>query len=327
MEQECILEVKNLKKSFSSKASIIQMVKREPAPAVRAVDGVSFSIRRGEVVGLVGESGCGKSSLAKVLTNLYPADGGDIIFEGKSIINTKKQKGNLYGTKIQMVFQDPYASLNPRMTIRQMLYEILSVHKLCKKADREKVAVSYLNMVGMNESALDSYPAQFSGGQRQRISIARALLVKPDLLIADEAISALDVSIQAQIINLLVDLKEQLNLSMLFISHDLSVVQYISDRVVVMYLGKVVEMAPAEELFSNPLHPYTEILMKATPDIGVKTINQSEGIQGEPPSPMNIPKGCRFAGRCPFAAEECSKLEPELMEHGKEHYVACWHPI
>ncbi len=327
MEQNNILEVRDLKKSFSSGKSLLQTLKHESSSAVKAVDGVSLTVYKGEVVGLVGESGCGKSSLAKVLTNLYPADSGDIIFEGKSIIHTKKHKGNLFGTKIQMIFQDPYASLNPRMTIRQMMYEILSVHKLCKKEDREKVTISYLDMVGMNASALDSYPSQFSGGQRQRISIARALIVKPDLLIADEAISALDVSIQAQIINLLVDLKEKLNLSMLFISHDLSVVRYISDRVAVMYLGKIMEMAPTEELYDRPRHPYTEILMKATPVIGEKTLNRSEGIQGEPPSPINIPKGCRFSTRCPFATEKCRQSEPELKELENGHYVACWYPL
>lgn len=327
MKQKKILEIKDLKKYFISRKTILQMIKHEEPSTVRAIDGVSLDIYEGEVVGLVGESGCGKSSLAKVLMNLYPADSGDVYFKGKSIVNTKKHKGNLYGTKIQMVFQDPYGSLNPCMTIQQMFYEILCVHKLCKKSERKSVALSCLEMVGMNASALSSYPSQFSGGQRQRISIARALIVKPDILIADEAISALDVSIQAQIINLLVDLKEELNLSMLFISHDLSVVRHISDRVAVMYLGKVMETASTEELFENPLHPYTDILMKATPVINEKNIDSKEGIKGEPPSPMNIPKGCRFSTRCPFATEKCMQEEPKLIEYRSGHYVACWYPL
>lgn len=328
MEQkDNILEIRNLEKKFPVRRSLLQVLKKEPAEAVHAVDGVTFSMKRGEVTGLVGESGCGKSSLAKVLMNLYPADDGDIIFEGKSIVSKKAGQKNRYGTRMQMVFQDPYASLNPRMTIRQMFYEILSVHRICDRKDREREAVRVLEMVGLGASVLDSFPGQFSGGQRQRISIARALAVHPDLLVADEAITALDVSIQAQIINLLMDLRKELNLSMLFISHDLSVVRYLSDQVVVMYLGKIMETARAEDLFEHPLHPYTQILLQATPVIGDKTLQRSKEIQGEPPSPMHVPSGCRFHTRCPYATAECEKTEPPARDFGDGHYTACWHPL
>ena len=323
---DVILEIRDLKKSFPVRRSLAQIWKREPADAVHAVDGVSFSMKRQEVTGLVGESGCGKSSLARVLMNLYPADAGDILFEGESIVSRKPGQKNRYGTRMQMVFQDPYASLNPRMTIRQMFYEILSVHKICERKDLEKTAVQNLEMVGLGASVLDSFPGQFSGGQRQRISIARALCVHPDLLVADEAITALDVSIQAQIINLLMDLKNELKLSMLFISHDLSVVRYLSDQVVVMYLGKIMETARTEDLFRNPMHPYTRILLGATPVIGEKNENKESGIQGEPPSPMHIPSGCRFHTRCPYATERCSLEEPVPEETENGHVVACWNP-
>ena len=206
-----------------------------------------------------------------------------------------------------------------------MFYEILSVHQICEAKDREKEAVRALEMVGLGASVLDSFPGQFSGGQRQRISIARALAVHPDLLVADEAITALDVSIQAQIINLLSDLQKELNLSILFISHDLSVVRYLSDQVIVMYLGKIMEIARSEDLFQNPYHPYTQILLKATPVIGEKTLMQSEGIQGDPPSPIHIPTGCRFHTRCPYATEQCRTTEPILQNFGRDHFAACWY--
>lgn len=325
-ENDTILEVRDLKKSFPVRRTLLQYLQKKAPDAVHAVDGVSFSMKTGEVTGLVGESGCGKSSLAKVLLNLYPADDGDIVFEGTSIVRRKKGQKNLYGTRMQMVFQDPYSSLNPRMTIRQMFYEILSVHQICEAKDREKEAVRALEMVGLGASVLDSFPGQFSGGQRQRISIARALAVHPDLLVADEAITALDVSIQAQIINLLSDLQKELNLSILFISHDLSVVRYLSDQIIVMYLGKIMEIARSEDLFQNPYHPYTQILLKATPVIGEKTLMQSEGIQGDPPSPIHIPTGCRFHTRCPYATEQCRTTEPILQNFGRDHFAACWYP-
>lgn len=225
--------------------------------------------------------------------------------------------------KMQMVFQDPYSSLNPRMTVRQMLYEVLSVHKLCDRKDREAECLRILDLVGLDRNAMDRYPSQFSGGQRQRISIARALIMKPEMLIADEPVSALDVSIQAQVINLLIELKDTLSLTMLFISHDLRVVRYISDRVVVMYLGRIVEMGETEDLFDHPRHPYTDILMKAAPAVDPDSRGREYAIQGETPSPMNIPSGCRFHPRCPYAQEKCRKEQPELKDVGNGRFVAC----
>ena len=327
MEQNEVLMVQSLSKAFPARRTFFEWLQRKPALSVKAVDYVSFSVKTGEVVGLVGESGCGKSTLARVLTRLYPADGGDILFNGESIVNPAGREDLHARTRIQMVFQDPYASLNPRMTIRQMLYEIMDVHHLCEKADREKQAVAFLGMVGMDASALDRHPGEFSGGQRQRISIARALIVKPDLLIADEPVSALDVSIQAQVINLLIELKEKLQLSMLFISHDLSVIRYISDRVVVMYLGSVVELASTETLFCTPAHPYTKILMEAAPEIGKAHAEASAVIKGDLPSPMHIPSGCRFHTRCPYATEVCAREKPPLVEMEAGHFTACHHPL
>ncbi len=324
MEADNILEVKDLTKYFPVRRTLKQCLHHQKPEAVHAVDHLNLTLRRGEVTGLVGESGCGKSTLARVITNLYSADSGDILFDGRSIVRTKAGQKNLYGTRIQMVFQDPYASLNPRMRIRQMLYEIMAVHHLCSPVEREQTAVHYLELVGLNASYLDSYPAQLSGGQRQRISIARALLVRPELLIADEAITALDVSIQAQIINLLCDLRQELGLSMLFISHDLTVVQYISDKVVVMYLGEIVESSPTEQLFQNPLHPYTEALLRATPKIGDRSMIYEKGMQGEAPSPIHMPAGCRFHTRCPYAVMRCSQEEPRLVDCGGGHFAACF---
>ncbi|MBQ8536797.1 MAG: ABC transporter ATP-binding protein, partial [Clostridia bacterium] len=292
--REPLLHIENMVKQFPQKQTIFEIISRKPVQYVRAVDGVSLDVMKGETVGLVGESGCGKSTLAKTVCCLYPANGGRAIFDGDDIFALDKAALRQARHKMQMVFQDPYSSLNPRMTIRQMLYEVLSVHKLCAPKDREAECLRILDLVGMTKEALDRYPSQFSGGQRQRISIARALVMKPRLLIADEPVSALDVSIQAQVINLLIDLKQALGLTMLFISHDLRVVRYISDRVVVMYLGKVVEMGDTEELFEHPRHPYTDILMKAAPDVDPEAKGREYAIQGETPSPMNVPSGCRF---------------------------------
>ena len=234
---EVLLSVENMVKQFPIKQTMFDVIGRKPKRFVRAVDNVSFQVKKGETVGLVGESGCGKSTLAKTISRLYPPDGGRVLFDGQDMFGLKSDELRRIRYKMQMVFQDPYSSLNPRMTVRQMLNEILSVHKLCPKNERTAEELRVLDMVGMGENALDRYPSQFSGGQRQRINIARALIMKPNMLIADEPVSALDVSIQAQIINLLIDLKHELDLTMLFISHDLRVVKYISDRVIVMYLG------------------------------------------------------------------------------------------
>ena len=330
MQQEAtpILNVSHLSKTFPIKRNIAEIVRKKEQKYVRAVEDVTFSIRKGETLGLVGESGCGKSTLSKTLIRLYKPDDGKIMFgqygdlalkEGAALTKARRD--------IQMVYQDPYSSLNPKMTIRQMFYEILSVHHICPKEEFEKKTIEILDMVGMPSYALDRYPSAFSGGQRQRIGIARALILNPALLIADEPVSALDMSIQAQIINLLMDLKAKLNLTMLFISHDLRVVQYLSDRVMVMYLGRVVEMGSAEELFQHPAHPYTQILIQAAPVIDTKHKEREYEIRGETPSPIDIPKGCAFHPRCPFATEKCRTAEPVMTEDANGRMVKCHYPL
>ena len=321
--EETLLKVDHLVKQFPVKQTLFEIIGRRPVKYVRAVDDVSFGVRRGETVGLVGESGCGKSTLAKTVCRLYAPDGGHVLFGGTDVFAMDKNALRDARYKMQMVFQDPYSSLNPRMTVRQMFYEVLSVHKLCARKDREQECLKVLDLVGLDRNALDRYPSQFSGGQRQRISIARALIMRPEVLIADEPVSALDVSIQAQVINLLIDLKASLNLTMLFISHDLRVIRYISDRVVVMYLGSIVEMGEAEALFDHPRHPYTDILMKAAPAVDPDSHGREYAIQGETPSPLNIPSGCRFHPRCPYAQEKCRREAPVLRDIGDGRCVAC----
>lgn len=325
---QTILSVQDLCMYFPVRRNIFQILTGKEQKMVKAVDHVSFDIKKGETVGLVGESGCGKSTLSKTLIRLYEQTSGKIEFEGLGDIGSlnAKQKKDLY-FRMQMVFQDPYSSLNPRKSIRQMFYEILTVHKLCSKKQLEERTIHLLNMVGMPEYALDRMPGEFSGGQRQRIGIARALAMNPDFLIADEPVSALDMSIQAQVINLLEELKHKLNLTMLFISHDLRVVEYISDRVIVMYLGKIVEMAKTEEIFEKPLHPYTDILMKAAPVMNPDDTSREYAIEGETPSPIDVPSGCRFHPRCPFATDKCRSQEPELTETEGGRKVACHYPL
>jgi oligopeptide/dipeptide ABC transporter ATP-binding protein len=320
-EPQVLLSIRHLVKRFPVKQSLLKAITKSPKSWVQAVDDVSFDVREGETIGLVGESGCGKSTLAKTLIRLYKPDNGEIIF------GTSKNSLHQAHISLQMVFQDPYASLNPRMTVRQMFYEILTVHRLCLRAKRAEATLQVLNMVGMDKAALDRYPGQFSGGQRQRISIARALIMNPKCLIADEPVSALDVSIQAQIINLLDDLKQNLNLAMLFISHDLQVVHYISDRVAVMYLGKIVELAPTEMLFNTPAHPYTNVLMKAAPVIDPDNRVREYAIEGDPPSPIDLPPGCRFHPRCPNARECCKTKDPSPLDLGGGRMVACHFPL
>ena len=330
MQQEAtpILNVSHLSKTFPIKRNIAEIVRKKEQKYVRAVEDVTFSIRKGETLGLVGESGCGKSTLSKTLIRLYKPDDGKIMFDQYGDLALKEGAALTKARRdIQMVYQDPYSSLNPKMTIRQMFYEILSVHHICPKEEFEKKTIEILDMVGMPSYALDRYPSAFSGGQRQRIGIARALVLNPALLIADEPVSALDVSIQAQIINLLMDLKAKLNLTMLFISHDLRVVQYLSDRVMVMYLGRVVEMGSAEELFQHPAHPYTQILIQAAPVIDTKHKEREYEIRGETPSPIDIPKGCAFHPRCPFATEKCRTAEPVMTEDANGRMVKCHYPL
>ena len=330
MQQEAtpILNVSHLSKTFPIKRNIAEIVRKKEQKYVRAVEDVTFSIRKGETLGLVGESGCGKSTLSKTLIRLYKPDDGKIMFDQYGDLALKEGAALTKARRdIQMVYQDPYSSLNPKMTIRQMFYEILSVHHICPKEEFEKKTIEILDMVGMPSYALDRYPSAFSGCQRQRIGIARALILNPALLIADEPVSALDMSIQAQIINLLMDLKAKLNLTMLFISHDLRVVQYLSDRVMVMYLGRVVEMGSAEELFQHPAHPYTQILIQAAPVIDTKHKEREYEIRGETPSPIDIPKGCAFHPRCPFATEKCRMAEPVMTEDANGRMVKCHYPL
>lgn len=330
MQQEAtpILNVSHLSKTFPIKRNIAEIVRKKEQKYVRAVEDVTFSIRKGETLGLVGESGCGKSTLSKTLIRLYKPDDGKIMFDQYGDLALKEGAALTKARRdIQMVYQDPYSSLNPKMGIRQMFYEILSVHHICPKEEFEKKTIEILDMVGMPSYALDRYPSAFSGGQRQRIGIARALILNPALLIADEPVSALDMSIQAQIINLLMDLKAKLNLTMLFISHDLRVVQYLSDRVMVMYLGRVVEMGSAEELFQHPAHPYTQILIQAAPVIDTKHKEREYEIRGETPSPIDIPKGCAFHPRCPFATEKCRTAEPVMTEDANGRMVKCHYPL
>lgn len=321
MSNEILIEVKNLKKYFPVKSKFLSGEKKY----VKAVDGVSFNIRKGETFGLVGESGCGKSTLGRAITKLYEITEGDIFFDGTNITNLAKKDMKSFYRKIQTIFQDPYSSLNPNMTVRELINEPLELHtKLSKDERREKIK-SLLEIVGLSESDMDKYPYEFSGGQRQRIGIARAISTEPDFILCDEPISALDVSIQAQIVNMLEDLQKELKLTYLFVAHDLSMVKHISDRVGVMYLGKIVEISESNELYKNPLHPYTKGLLSAIPIADPKKANKSEVslIKGDVPSPVNIPTGCRFHTRCPYATDICKNIEPEMKEVGKEHFVSC----
>jgi oligopeptide/dipeptide ABC transporter ATP-binding protein len=318
-----LLEVNNLKKYFPIKAGIIQ----KTVGHVKAVDGFNLKVKKGETVGIVGESGCGKSTAGRTIIRLYEPTEGQIIFKGRDI-TALPERTLRQGVRrdIQMIFQDPYASLNPRKTLGKVLNEPLETHHLYKTSKERDERVAYLlEKVGLSGSYTNRYPHEFSGGQRQRIGIARALALQPDLIIADEAVSALDVSVQAQIINLMEELQDEFKLTYLFISHDLSVVRHISDRVAVMYLGKVVELAPKYNLYSEPLHPYTQALLSAVPVPRQKGAIKKERIvlQGELPSPANPPKGCVFHTRCPMAMDRCREVVPEFKAYREEHSVAC----
>ncbi len=330
--QELLLSIQNLSTVFPIKQTLFEKIQRKPEKLIKAVSNVSLDIAKGETVGLVGESGCGKSTLAKTIIRLNDPRHGIIDFADiGNLADAKKKDLKKMHRKIQMIFQDPYSSLNPRMTIRSMFYEILSVYHLCERSEYESKTKEMLALVGMPEDVLDRRPSAFSGGQRQRIGIARALIMNPELLIADEPVSALDMSIQAQIINLLTELKSKLHLTMLFISHDLRVVRYISDRVVVMYLGKIVEESPTENLFNAPKHPYTDILINAAPKMNPDNRERTYAIEGETPSPIDIPSGCCFHPRCPYATERCRREEPALSvffdDDGSERKVACHYPV
>ena len=316
---EILLEVKNLKKYYPVRTGFIKKTD------LKAVDDVSFYIRKGETLGIVGESGCGKTTLGRTVLRLEEPTAGDILYEGKSIIGKNMKE---YRKKMQIVFQDPYASLDPRKTVSDIIGEAMDLQNLCKsKNERRDKILELMQLVGLNAQFYNRFPHEFSGGQRQRIGIARALAVDPGFIICDEPVSALDVSIQAQIINMLEDLQETKQLTYLFIAHDLAVVKHISNRIGVMYLGHLVELADSEELYRHPLHPYTEMLMSAIPiaDPDLSAARKRIKLEGEVPSPLNPPSGCPFRTRCPKATETCAMAMPPLKETAPGHFAACHH--
>ncbi|MDS0527503.1 dipeptide ABC transporter ATP-binding protein [Clostridium sp. SHJSY1] len=318
--KEVVLEVKNLCKYFNVNKGLFS-----PKSYVKAVDDVSFTINKGETLGLVGESGCGKTTTGRTVLKLYEPTSGQIIFKGKDVTKLSEKEMVPLRRNMQMIFQDPYASLNPRMTVGDIIGEAIDIHKLHTGKAREDRIRYLLDKVGLNGSHINRYPHEFSGGQRQRIGIARALAVEPDLIVCDEPISALDVSIQAQVINMLEELQEELGLTYLFIAHDLSMVKHISTHIGVMYLGKLVEKGTSDEVYTNPMHPYTKALLSAVPIPDPKEAKSNKRIilEGDIPSPIDPPKGCRFKGRCKYATDICSQEDPVMREIEKGHFVAC----
>ncbi|AWX55839.1 MULTISPECIES: ABC transporter ATP-binding protein [Brevibacillus] len=313
-KRENLIEVRNLKKFFSIGDNTL-----------KAVNDISFEIKRGETLGVVGESGCGKSTAGRTILRLYDATEGDVLFEGKSIMDLNPQEMKAMRRNMQMIFQDPYASLNPRMTVGDIIGEALDIHGLATGQKRKERIQELLSLVSLNPEHMNRFPHEFSGGQRQRIGIARALAVEPKFIVCDEPISALDVSVQAQVVNLLEQLQEKMGLTYMFIAHDLSMVKYISDRVAVMYLGKMVELAESDALYEKPLHPYTQALLSAIPipDPEVERNRERIVLQGDVPSPMNPPSGCHFRTRCPKAMPECAASVPVWKEVEPGHFAAC----
>ena len=318
-DKKIILEVNNLRKTFPIKKSITGKVLQE----LVAVDNVSFTLNAGETLGIVGESGCGKTTMGRTVLKLHPSNGGQIIFNGEDITNFNTKEMRPIRTKMQIIFQDPYSSLSPRSTVGDILSEPVLVHNIVPKAEVKDYVMDLMEKCGLRDYYYERYPHEFSGGQRQRICIARALSVKPDLVICDEPVSALDVSIQAQIINLLKDLQKSMGLTYLFISHDLSVVKFISDKIGVMYLGSMVEYGAKKDIFDNPLHPYTKALFSAIPNPNPDEKMNRIALNGDIPSPANPPKGCKFHTRCPQAMEICKTVCPKYREYEPGHFTAC----
>ena len=314
-----LLETKNLSKYFTGKKGLLN---RQPAQ-VKAVDHVSLTVNKGETLGLVGESGCGKSTLGRTILRLIPATEGQVLYNGEDILTYDKKKMWEMRRKLQIIFQDPYSSLNPRMTVYDLISAPLEVYKIGTKAERMEMVEEILQEVGLDKQYLNRFPHEFSGGQRQRIGIARALILNPEFVVCDEAVSALDVSVRAQVLNLMRNMQQKKNLTYLFISHDLSVVRHISDRIAVMYLGSVAEVAEKAQLYSNPMHPYTKALLSAIPLPDVKKKRQRIILQGDVPSAYNPPSGCKFHTRCPYATDRCKQEIPVLRQMEKGHQVAC----
>lgn len=315
-----IFEVKNLKKYFPVESKV-----RVEPKSVKAVDDVSFDVYRNETLSIVGESGCGKSTTGRCLIGLNKPTSGEVIYNGKNIVGISDKEQRVLCKDLQMIFQDPYSSLNPRMTIGSILEEPLIIHKICKtKEERMQRVLDMLEKVGMRRDHYYRYPHEFSGGQRQRIGIARALILEPKLVVCDEPVSALDVSIQSQVLNLLAEVKKEMNITYVFISHNMSVVRYISDRVGVMYLGHLVELAGTEELYNNPLHPYTQALLSTVPEPDPHVKREQIMLKGDIPSPLNPPSGCIFHNRCPYNEPICQDQMPPLVEIKPGHFVACY---
>ncbi|WP_047983519.1 ABC transporter ATP-binding protein [Ornithinibacillus californiensis] len=317
--EKTILEVKNAKKYFPMKKGLLF----NSSENVKAVDDISFTIQEGETFGIVGESGCGKSTTGRMILRLIEPTEGEIIYKGENILDLPKDKMQKLRREMQIIFQDPYSSLDPRFTIGKTIGEVLDIHKIAKGKEKRERIIQLLEAVGLGAQHFNRYPHEFSGGQRQRIGIARALALNPSLLICDEPVSALDVSVQAQIVNLMQDLQKEFQLTYLFISHDLSVVHHICDRIAVMYIGKIVETADKKTLFEKPAHPYTRALLSAIPVTDPEVATTNEVLEGDIPSPANPPTGCRFHTRCKFATEICRKVEPELKDIGDGQLVAC----
>jgi oligopeptide/dipeptide ABC transporter ATP-binding protein len=324
-ENGALVEIKSLKKYFPIRKGVLQ---REFA-RVHAVDDVTLEVQKGETIGLVGESGCGKSTLGRCVVRLLEPTEGDVVFEGRSIGKLKPRALRPLRREMQMVFQDPYASLNPRKRVGTIISDPMKIHGIGDRGERKKRVEELLEVVGLSPEHYNRFPHEFSGGQRQRIGVARALALRPKLVVADEPVSALDVSIQAQMVNLLEELQDEFGLTYVFIAHDLGVVRHVSDRIAVMYLGKLVELSPAEELYTRPIMPYTEALLSAVPipDPDLSEKRERIVLQGDVPSPIRPPSGCRFHPRCRYATDVCSQIEPPLVDYGNGHLAACHHPL